>query len=181
MVELRPIIFDDRQKIFRLLRQRGIFSHGEIQVASEVIDEALNRPEKRDYQVFCALDGDGDRDLAGYICFGPIPMTHGCYDLYWIVVDKEAARKGVGGKLLGFMEELAAREGGRRIYVETSSSPPYEAARSFYETHGYQAVCTLKDFYREGDHKMIFMKEVRCGAMEKGQISSPEKGLLCHQ
>jgi len=46
--------------------------------------------------------------------------------------------------------------------VETSSTPPYEPARSFYERYGYQTVGSLMDFYREGDHKMIFMKEV-CG------------------
>lgn len=178
-MELRRLIPHDREKILSLLRHRGVFSKQEMQVALEVIDETLHRPEKKDYQVFCALNSSSN--LAGYICFGPVPMTDDRYDLYWIVVDEESSRKGVGGELLGFMEAFLAREGARRIYVETSSSPPYEPARSFYEKHGYQAVCTLKDFYREGDHKMIFMKEVRCGAMKKGQISFAEKGPLCHQ
>jgi ribosomal protein S18 acetylase RimI-like enzyme len=178
-MELRPLIPHDREKILSLLRHRGVFSKQEIQVALEVIDEALRHPEKKEYQVFCAFDGDGD--LAGYICFGPVPMTDDRYDLYWIVVDEESSRKGVGGELIGFMEAFLAREGARRIYIDTSSSPPYASARSFYEKHGYQVMCTLKDFYRSGDHKMIFMKEVRCLAMEKGQISFPEKGLLCHQ
>lgn len=158
-MEVRPLIGRDREKILRLLRHRGFFRQKEIQVALEVIDEALRHPEKKEYQVLCAFDGDGG--LAGYICFGPIPMTDSCFDLYWIVVDEKYARKGVGGKLLGFMEACLTREGARRIYVETSSSPPYEPARSFYEKHGYHAVCVLKDFYRERDHKMIFMKEVR--------------------
>jgi len=89
-------------------------------------------------------------------------MTDDCYDLYWVVVDDKFSRNGVGGKLLGFMEEFVTREGARRIYVETSSTSPYEPARSLYKKHGYQMVCLLMDFYREGDHKMIFMKEV-CG------------------
>lgn len=129
-------------------------------MALDVIDEALNRPEKEDYSVFCAFDDDDS--LAGYICFGPIPMTDDCYDIYWIVVDETSSRKGVGGKLLAFMEEFATRDGARRIYVETSSTSPYQPARSFYGKHGYRLVCSLKDFYREGDHKLIFMKEV-CG------------------
>ncbi len=128
-----------------------------------MIDEALKEAGKKDYQVFCAFDSD--RSLAGFICFGPIPMTERCYDLYWLKVDEESSRKGVGGRLLGFMEEFLAGEGARRIYVETSSTAPYQAARSFYEKHGYQLVCSLKDFYREGDHKMIFMKEVWHGAL----------------
>jgi ribosomal protein S18 acetylase RimI-like enzyme len=92
-------------------------------------------------------------------------MTDRCYDLYWIKVDEAASRKGVGGRLLEFMEEFVAREGARRIYVETSSTEPYQAARSFYEKHGYRIVCSLEDFYREGDHKMIFMKDIRHGIM----------------
>jgi len=175
-MEVRPLIRDDKEKILRLLRQKGVFNHQEIQVALEVIDEALRRPKKKDYQVFCTFDGNGS--LAGYICFGPIPMTEKCYDLYWIVVDETSSRKGVGGKLLELMEEFVTREGARRIYVETSSTPPHEAARCLYEKHGCQMVCLLKDFYREGDHKMIFMKEVRCGATEKDHISFVEKGLL---
>jgi ribosomal protein S18 acetylase RimI-like enzyme len=159
-MQVRPLIPHERDKVARLLRHRGIFNKREIQVALEVIDEALNRPEKKDYEVFCAFGSRGS--LAGYICFGPVPMTDKCYDLYWIVVDQKFSRRGVGGKLLGFMEAFVTRKGARRIYIETSSSPPYEPARCLYEKHGYQVVCLLKDFYREGDHKMIFMKEI-CG------------------
>ena len=157
-MELRSIISNDREKILRLLQDVKVFSRQEIKVALEVIDDALRWPEKKDYLTFCAFNGTGD--LAGYICFGPIPMTDARYDLYWIAVDKRFSRKGVGGKLLGFMEKFLAGKKARRIYVETSSTEPYEAARLFYGKHGYQLVCSMKDFYREGDHKMIFMKEV---------------------
>jgi len=159
-MEVRPLTFHDRGKIASLLRQRSVFTDEEIQVALDVIDEALNRPERKDYQVYGAFDTD--RNLSGFICFGPIPMTEKCYDLYWIMVDEASSRQGVGGRLLGLMEKFVAREGARRIYVETSSTAPYQAARAFYEKHGYRLVCSLNDFYREGDHKMIFMKEV-CG------------------
>jgi len=162
-MEFQPLIPDDREKISRLLRQGTVFNREEIQVALEVIDEALNGVGRKDYQVFCAFDND--QNLAGFICFGPIPMTERCYDLYWLRVDEASSGKGIGGRLLGFMEELVAGEGARRIYVETSSTAPYQAARSLYEKHGYQLVCSLKDFYREGDHKMIFMKEARHGAL----------------
>jgi len=162
-MEFQPLIPDDREKISRLLRQGTVFNREEIQVSLEVIDEALNEAGKKDYQVFCAFDGD--RNLAGFICFGPIPMTERCYDLYWIMVDEASSRQGVGGRLLGLLEKFVAREGARRIYVETSSTAPYQAARSFYEKHGYQLVCSMNDFYREGDHKMIFMKEVWHGAL----------------
>ena len=157
-MKIRPLIFHDSEKILRLLRQRSVFNEKEIQAASEVIDDTLCQHERKDYQAFCALDDNGR--LTGYICFGLIPMTDGCYELYWVVADEKFSRNGVGGKLLGFMEEFVTREEVRRIYVETSSTPPYEPARSFYEKRGYKKACILMDFYREGDHKVIYMKEV---------------------
>ncbi len=156
---IKPIAFQDKEKILHLLQQSNTFNEKEIRVAMEVVDETLRHPEGRDYHILCAHDGA--ENLAGYICFGPIPMTDDCYDLYWIAVDKKFSRKGIGAKLLGFMEEFLIRKKARRVYIETSSTLPYEAARSFYKKHGYHLVCRLEDFYREGDDKMIFMKEVK--------------------
>jgi GNAT superfamily N-acetyltransferase len=177
-MEIRPLMPDDREKIARLLRQRGIFNEKEVQVALDIIDETLHRPEKEDYQVFCAVNGSDS--LAGYVCFGPIPMTEASYDLYWIVVDEKLSRRGLGRKLLGFMEGFVRREGARRIYVETSTAPPYRPAKSFYEKHGYHMVCLLKDFYRQGDHRIIFMKDVGSIEQEKKNTSFAEKDLPCN-
>lgn len=156
---IRPIAHQDRDKILRLLTQRGTFGEAEVRVAMEVVDEALQRPERRDYRIYCACP-DAE-DLAGYICFGVIPLTDDCYDLYWIAVNERFSGTGVGEELLSVMEESAANEGVRRIYIDTSSTPAYEAARSFYKKHHYDIVCVLTDFYRVGDHKLVFMKEVR--------------------
>jgi len=161
-VKIRPAETHNREEISRLLRQAKTFNDHEIKVALEVVDDALRQPEKDDYCAFCALESDGT--LAGYICFGPIPMTEGCYDLYWIVVDNAFSRKGIGGKLLDFMEDFAINQGARCIYIDTSSTQPYLAARGLYEKHGYRVVGLLEDFYRKGDHKVIFMKEVTAGA-----------------
>jgi ribosomal protein S18 acetylase RimI-like enzyme len=173
-MRIRPVTTHDRKGILRLLRQRGTFNQREIRVALEVIDEALDRPEKGDYHAFCACKGNGS--LAGYICFGPVPMTDGCYDLYWIAVDEEFSRQGIAGKLSGFMEEFIIQKGARRIYVDTSSTPPYEPARSFYEKHGYRVACELKDFYRKGDHKIIFVKEVRSVVPENSKAPRAKEG-----
>jgi len=156
---IRPLVWQDKDKIRQLLEQRGTFNKKEIDVAVELVDEALRFPEKDEYRVACAIDPPDS--LAGYICFGPIPMTDDCYDLYWVVVDEKYSRSGIGGRLLEFMESNVIGLRARRIYVDTSSTSAYDAARSFYEKHGYRLVCVLKDFYRENDHKMIYKKELR--------------------
>ena len=156
---IRPLVWQDKDNIQQLLEQRGTFNKKEIEVAVELVDQTLRFPEREEYRVACAIDPPDS--LAGYICFGPIPMTDDCYDLYWIVVDKKYSRNGTGGRLLEFMEKDLINKKARHIYVDTSSASGYDAARSFYEKHGYRLVCVLKNFYRENDHKMIYMKELR--------------------
>lgn len=155
---IRSLIPEDKPKVRRIVEQTGTFNKEEVRVAIELLDEALSYPEKQDYYVRCAVDKLGS--LAGFICFGPIPMTDGCYDLYWIAVEEEFSRQGVGGKLLEHMEDLVAKKKARRIYVDTSSTPGYQAARSFYKKHDYRVACVLDSFYRQGDDKIIFVKEV---------------------
>jgi ribosomal protein S18 acetylase RimI-like enzyme len=157
-MHIRPLIEKDRIKISRLIKNGGIFIKEENRVAMELVDDVLCHPGKSDYQIFCAIKDP--HHFAGYICFGPIPMTEGCYDLYWIAVDRKYSRNGVGGMLLEKMQTCISKRNGRRIYLDTSSTQPYKAARTFYEKHGFVLACVLRDFYRKGDHKMIFMKEV---------------------
>lgn len=153
---IRPITNRDREKILDLLRQTTVFNEREISVAIEIADLVLMKRDNGEYQVFCYYDSEDQ--FMGYICFGPIPMTDSSYDLYWIAVDKKVRGKGVASALVRFMEEQVRRQGGEKIYVDTSTTPQFGAARVFYEKHGYQCVSVLDDFYREGDHKIIFMK-----------------------
>ncbi|WAC07308.1 MAG: GNAT family N-acetyltransferase [Thermodesulfobacteriota bacterium] len=160
---IRPILACDKEKLFHLVKQRGTFNEKEIEIAIEVIEDTLTFPEKKEYYTFCALEDNGD--IAGFICFGPIPMTDRCYDLYWIAVDEKFSRNGIGKKLLEAMENFVVKEKARRIYIDTSSTAPYTPARTFYENHGFRLVTVLLDFYRLGDDKIILMKELTSNEM----------------
>ena len=155
---IRPLVLQDKSKIHHIVCQGDTFNASEVQVAMELVEEALSNPTQRDYLIYSAVyPSEG---FAGYICFGPIPMTAYCYDLYWIAVDRQFSKKGVGSRLVEFMETTIRRNNGKHIYVDTSSTPAYAPARSFYEKHGYRPVCTLNDFFKTGDHKVIFRKEL---------------------
>jgi len=45
-VKIRPLKTQNKKEVSRLLRQAKTFSDQEIQVALEVVDDALRRPEK---------------------------------------------------------------------------------------------------------------------------------------
>ena len=96
--------------------------------------------------------------LQGFACYGPIPLTEGVYDLYWIAVDPAAQKKGIGRYLLGYVEREIKKQGGRMLLIETSSQESYGATIRFYEKSGYQLAARIKDFYRIGDDKLVFSK-----------------------
>lgn len=155
---IRPLVPQDKSKIHDILCQGDTFNQSEVQVALELVDEVLKNPAHPDYLIYSAVYPP--EVFAGYICFGPIPMTAYCFDLYWIAVDRQFSKKGVGTRLVEFMEDAVRRDNGKHIYVDTASTPSYAPARSFYEKHGYRAVCTLDDFFKKGDHKIIFRKKL---------------------
>ena len=92
----------DRAPLHQLLTKDGLFTREEVSVALELIDGALAEPGG-EYRVLVAELGDGA--LAGYICYGPTPMTEGTWDLYWIVTHPDARGGGVARALVARMEE----------------------------------------------------------------------------
>jgi ribosomal protein S18 acetylase RimI-like enzyme len=96
----------------------------------------------------------------GYVCYGPVPMTQGTFDLYWIVVDSRCQGQGVGSRLLHFLEEAVRETKGRMILIDTSSTPQYEKAQKFYLGHGFQEVARIPDYYHLGNDRITFCKKL---------------------
>lgn len=150
----------DRGRIKKMVTASGKFNDEEIAVAVELVDEALENGEKSGY-VFAVLGEDKRHAfIHGYACYGPAPLTQGVYDLYWIVVDPAAQGRGLGRYLLGHVERDVSRRGGRMILIETSSKETYSATIRFYKRSGYRLEARVRDFYRRGDDKLIFRKEL---------------------
>jgi ribosomal protein S18 acetylase RimI-like enzyme len=153
-VNIRPIIHEDRAQLIDIIKQQVNFLQCEIDIATEVIDATFNPAD--DYQALAAVDKE--QHVLGFISFGPIPLTENRFDIYWIAVDPAKGRHGIGTLLLREMEKRLQQAGSGHIYVETSSTKGYTPAQLFYEKNNYQLISQLKDFYRNGDDRMIFRK-----------------------
>jgi ribosomal protein S18 acetylase RimI-like enzyme len=156
---VRPLGAADRASvdgILRALRATGIFNDDEVETALELIDEWLQDGDASGYLTYVIEDATGVR---GYVCFGPTPMTAGTYDLYWIAVDPATQGRGYGRRLLAFAEAEVERRGGRLLLIETSSQVAYGATIRFYERSGYDLAARIANFYRPGDHKLVYAKE----------------------
>ncbi len=160
-MKIRPLVREDRDRLREILLRTQVFYPEEIEVAMDLIDTVLNRSDQKDYEVYCFVD---EKDLPlGYICFGPIPMTRGAFDLYWIVVDPRYQGNRIGSRLLDFIEMKVRNLNGRMILIDTSSLPSYEKAQRFYQGKGYQEVARVPDFYWPGNDRITYCKKLRNG------------------
>jgi ribosomal protein S18 acetylase RimI-like enzyme len=150
---LRP---EDRPQIEALLRAASNFTAEEITTALEVIDDALAGDP--DYLAQVLQNEAGH--ILGYECHGPVPLTLGTYDLYWIAVDPRVHNSGYGRALLRAAEKDVAARGGRLMLIETSSQASYDSTVRFYERNAYHLEARIHDFYRPGDDKLIFAKNI---------------------
>lgn len=155
-MQVRTLRSSDRVRIEILLRASRNFTAEEVATALEVIDEALaGDPE---YLVNVIEDESGE--VTGYECHGPVPLTTGTFDLYWIAVDPGVQNRGLGRILLRAAEDGVRALKGRLMLIETSSQPGYQPTIAFYERNGYGLEARIRDFYRPGDDKLIFAKRV---------------------
>jgi len=160
---MKPITFryqvapgDD--KIVRdIIVSTGFFYDFEIPVAVELIREKLEKGDQSTYQfVFAEVDGKP----VAFSCFGFIAGTEHSYDLYWIATHDDYRGQGIGKVLLEEIEQRIYSQGGTNIIAETSTIDKYKPTRQFYENMGYVQTGLIRDYYKEGDGKVTFVKRM---------------------
>lgn len=155
MPSIRVVRDGDLKPVLALAQKAGVFTTKEVKVVEELVEAEMKKPAGNDYH---SLIFEEDDRVVGFACYGLTPMTEGTYDLYWLFVDPEHQRRGVGGALLEEVEKAIHRAKGRMLMADTSSSPPYLPARSFYEEHGFQEVALVEDYYSPGDSRLTYVK-----------------------
>lgn len=147
----------DIEDVREIILSSGFFLEHEIPVALELVQERIEKGIASEYYfVFADINGKP----VAYACFGPIPCTLGSFDLYWIATHGSYRGKGIGKQLIAEVEREVKLMGGRAVYIETAGKPQYVPTRKFYETCGYLDEARLKDYYADGDDKIMYSKRL---------------------
>ena len=146
----------DKEQVAQVVQSTGFFTEEECAIAVELVEIALKHPSSDEYRFIFAESGGV---VAGYSCYGRIPLTQSSYDMYWLAVRNTSRRSGIGRQLLKRTEQEIVNEGGTRVYLDTSGRALYDPTRKFYEAHGYRVDAVLQDFYAAGDPKVIYVKQ----------------------
>ncbi len=98
---MRNLKAADLPSLERILRATGAFTEAEVACAMELLEIVSKDPRQQDYQVAVAEEGGA---VVGYILYGPVPLTEGNFDVYWIATDPAVQGKGFGQRLLFYAE-----------------------------------------------------------------------------
>jgi ribosomal protein S18 acetylase RimI-like enzyme len=158
LMKIRSLARKDKAALLSMLIKTKAFTSKEIDVAMELVDIVLKDKDQKDYKVHCSVNDQ--EKLVGYICYGPSPMTEGTFDLYWIAVDPECQKQGVGSRLVDYLEGEIRKVQGRMILADTASISEYEETRRFYLRTGFREVARITDYYYPGNDRITFCKRL---------------------
>ena len=121
-----------------------------------MIADFFNNPETEEIW-FTATDNEIPVSIG--FC-APEKLTAGTFNLYAIGVKADIQGKGIGNKMMKYLEEKLRREGQRILIVETSGTDDFKRTRKFYENLDYTKEAIIRDFWNEGDDKVIYWKKL---------------------
>ena len=122
----------------------------------EMISDYFNNPETQDIW-FAYIDND--KQVAIGYCV-PEKLTDGTYNLLAIGVSQDSQRTGIASQMMIYIEQLLKQKDGRILIVETSSDDAQIGARNFYKKIGYTRAAVIKDFWKDGEDKIVFWKKL---------------------
>ena len=157
-IKIRRMESADRPAVADIVMTVGNFNQTEIDVAMELVDLYLKDRNQKDYHIVVATDSESQ--VQGYACWGPVPLTKGTYDLYWIGTHPAVHGQGYGRALMAYVEDRVREENGRLLLLETSSKESYGDTVRFYRRLGYEEASRIRDFYDVGDDMLVFAKRL---------------------
>jgi ribosomal protein S18 acetylase RimI-like enzyme len=150
---IRAVIQGDIDGLKKVVDSSELFPS---EYLDEMISDYLNNTDTQD--IWFAYFDEKTPTAVGYCV--PEKFTTGTYNLLAIGVSEDSQRNGVATEMMQYIEELLKTKDGRILIVETSSDDAQIGARKFYQKIGYTQMAVIKDFWNDGEDKIIFWKKL---------------------
>lgn len=150
---------------------------GDIDAAVELVRKAMNEHEAAwarttlEFHFACAARGLDDS--RSYLLYRENERLLGVVGLHkyiwgppenvwlaWFAVHPDCHGRGVGGRLVDYVEMLARRAGCRKFFVETYDSTAFDKARSFYLKKGFVEAGRIADYLPDGSSMVVYRKSL---------------------
>jgi ribosomal protein S18 acetylase RimI-like enzyme len=153
MNQMRMVVKEDVDVLKSILDSIDLFP-------SEMLDDMMKGYFSEEDTGEFWFTSEQDGALVSLAYCAPEKLTDRTYNLYAIGIRADLQGKGIGGKMLDQIEAYLKVEGKRILLVETSGSADYKLTRDFYLKNNYTLEATIRDFWAEGDDKVIFWKKL---------------------
>jgi len=153
MNNIRMVVRKDIPELKQILNSIQLFPS---EMLEEMMSEYLNNSENEEIWF---TETENDKPISIGYC-APEKLTEGTYNLYAIGVRNDIQSKGTGSRMMSYIETYLREQGKRILIVDTSSTNDFRAARAFYEKLGYNKEAVIRDFWSEGDDKIIYWKRL---------------------
>lgn len=150
---IRKVRKNDIQYLKDVLNSIELFPS---EMLEDLISDFFNNPETEEIW-FTATENQIPISI-GYCA--PEKLTEGTFNLYAIGVKRDIQGKGIGRTMMKYLEEELKKKGHRILIVETSGTADFKLTRAFYENLDYSKEAVIRDFWKEGDDKVIYRKKI---------------------
>lgn len=151
--KIREVIHSDLDSLKIVLDSCGLFPS---EYLDEMISDYFNNLDTNEIW-FTYVENNSPISI-GY-CI-PEKLTSGTYNLLAIGVSENHQRKGVAVEMMNFIEQKLKTIGARVLIVETSSDDAQIGARNLYQKLGYNQEAVIRDFWNEGEDKIVYWKKL---------------------
>ena len=151
--KIRAVTTSDIDGLKKVVDSSGLFPS---EYLDEMISDYFNNSDTQDIWFTCLAD---DKPVAIGYCV-PEKFTDGTYNLLAIGVAEESQRKGIASEMMKYIEQLLKDKDARILIVETSSDDAQIGARHFYKQIGYTQEAVIRDFWKDGEDKIVFWKKL---------------------
>ncbi len=152
-MNIRPTRSSDIPALQRVLDETELFP-GEM--LPDMLAGFLSETNSGNLWLTC----EADETPVGFCYATPEALTDGTWNMLAIAVLPKLQGAGHGGALVRHLEAILKDRGQRVLIADTSGTDAFRQTRAFYRKNGYSEEARLRDFWAEGDDKIIFWKHL---------------------
>lgn len=154
---IRNTVAADKETLLEIVRDSGQFDAAALAHVEATLDAHLRGPSDA---IWLTARNTESVDPVGVVFCQPEPVTAGTWNLRMLWTRQARAVRGTGSALVLELERRLHRLGARLLLVETSSLPAFDIAGVFYERCGFVREATIRHFYAQDDHKIVYAKQL---------------------
>jgi ribosomal protein S18 acetylase RimI-like enzyme len=151
--QIRPVVFNDIDDLKIVIDSSELFPS---EYLEDMISDYFNNSDSE--EIWFTYVENNKPVAIGYCV--PEKLTEGTYNLLAIGVGKANQRTGIASEMMLYIEQYPKTKGARILIVETSSDDAQAGARNFYQKIGYTLEAVIRDFWKEGEDKIVFWKKL---------------------